>query len=80
MVMEISLMPLAHVNPTIAATTHRPRRAQLAGVALSAGVAAYAAGFQAGLIIAAVLAAAGATTLATMLPAASTQSMKAPRL
>ena len=56
------------------------RVAQLAGVALSAGVAAYAAGFQAGLITAAVLAAAGAATLATMLPAASTQSMKAPRL
>jgi EmrB/QacA subfamily drug resistance transporter len=56
------------------------RVAQLAGVALSAGVAEYAAGFQAGLITAAVLAAAGAATLATMLPAASAQSMKAPRL
>ena len=56
------------------------RVAQLAGVALSAGVAAYAAGFQAGLITAAVFAAAGAATLATMLPAASAQSMKAPRL
>lgn len=56
------------------------RVAQLAGVALSAGVAEYAAGFQAGLITAAVLAAAGAATLATMLPAASAQSMKLPRL
>lgn len=56
------------------------RVAQLAGVALSAGVAEYAAGFQAGLITAAVLAAAGAATLATMLPAASAQSVKLPRL
>jgi hypothetical protein len=44
------------------------RIAQLAGVALSAGVASYASGFQIGLIAAAVLNAAGAVTIAVMLP------------
>jgi len=44
------------------------RVAQLAGVALSAGVASYASGFQIGLIAAAVLSAAGAVTIAIMLP------------
>jgi len=44
------------------------RVAQLSGVALSAGVASYAAGYQIGLIAAAVLAAAGAVTMAAMLP------------
>ncbi|HYC17117.1 MAG TPA: MFS transporter [Pseudolabrys sp.] len=44
------------------------RIAQLAGVALSAGVASYAAGYQAGLIVAAALAAAGAVSVAAMMP------------
>ena len=44
------------------------RIAQLAGVALSAGVASYASGFHIGLIAAAVLSAAGAVTIAVMLP------------
>jgi EmrB/QacA subfamily drug resistance transporter len=45
------------------------RVAQLAGVALSAGVASFAFGYRAGLIIAAICAAAGAATMAAMLPA-----------
>ena len=40
------------------------RVAQLAGVALSAGVASYASGYQAGLIVAAAFAAAGAVSIA----------------
>jgi EmrB/QacA subfamily drug resistance transporter len=44
------------------------RVAQLAGVALSAGVASYAVGYQAGLIVAAILSAAGAVSVAVMLP------------
>jgi EmrB/QacA subfamily drug resistance transporter len=44
------------------------RVAQLAGIALSAGVASYAAGYQLGLIIAAVLTAAGALSIAVLLP------------
>jgi EmrB/QacA subfamily drug resistance transporter len=44
------------------------RVAQLAGIALSAGVASFSAGYQIGLIIAAILAAAGAVTIAAMLP------------
>ena len=47
------------------------RVAQLAGVALSAGIASYASGYEAGLIAAAVLVAAGATTIAIMLPPAA---------
>jgi predicted MFS family arabinose efflux permease len=47
------------------------RVAQLAGVALSAGVASYAAGYQAGLIVAAAFAAAGAVSIAALLPPAS---------
>lgn len=45
------------------------RVAQLAGIALSAGVASYASGYHLGLIAAAVLSAAGAVTIAVMLPA-----------
>ncbi len=44
------------------------RVAQLAGVALSAGVASYSSGYRAGLIAAAVLTAAGAATIAALLP------------
>jgi EmrB/QacA subfamily drug resistance transporter len=44
------------------------RVAQLAGVAVSADIAAYAFGYRVGLIAAAVLAAAGAMAIATMLP------------
>jgi EmrB/QacA subfamily drug resistance transporter len=44
------------------------RVAQLAGVAVSADVAAYASGYKIGLIAAAVLAAAGALAIAAMLP------------
>jgi EmrB/QacA subfamily drug resistance transporter len=47
------------------------RVAQLAGVALSAGVASYAAGYQIGLTAAAALAVAGAATIAAMLPPAA---------
>jgi EmrB/QacA subfamily drug resistance transporter len=45
------------------------RVAQLAGIALSAGVASFAFGYRAGLIIAAICAAAGAITMASTLPA-----------
>ena len=45
------------------------RIAQLAGIALSAGVASYAAGYQIAFIAAAALSAAAAATIATMLPA-----------
>ena len=44
------------------------RVAQLAGIALSAGVASYASGYQAGLITAAILALGGAVTIAAMVP------------
>jgi EmrB/QacA subfamily drug resistance transporter len=44
------------------------RVAQLAGVALSAGVASYASGYTVGLVAAAGFAAAGATSIAVMLP------------
>jgi EmrB/QacA subfamily drug resistance transporter len=44
------------------------RVAQLAGIALSAGVASYASGYGAGLIIAAILSAAGALSITIMLP------------
>ena len=47
------------------------RVAQLTGVALSAGVASYAAGYQIGLTAAAGLVAAGAATIAAMLPPAA---------
>jgi predicted MFS family arabinose efflux permease len=47
------------------------RVAQLAGVALSAGVASYASGYEAGLIAAAIFSAAGAVTIAAMLPTAA---------
>ena len=47
------------------------RVAQLAGVALSAGVASYAAGYRAGLIVAATLVAAGAVSIAALLPPAA---------
>ena len=45
------------------------RIAQLAGVALAAGVASYASGYRAGMIVAATCAAAGAAIIAVMLPA-----------
>jgi hypothetical protein len=45
------------------------RVAQLAGIALSAGVASFAFGYRSGLIIAAICAAAGAATMASTLPA-----------
>jgi EmrB/QacA subfamily drug resistance transporter len=54
------------------------RVAQLAGVALSAGVASYASGFVAGLIAAAVLAAAGGVTIAVMLPPSAHQHRGSP--
>jgi EmrB/QacA subfamily drug resistance transporter len=44
------------------------RVAQLSGIALSAGVASYAAGYRVGLVTAAALAAAGAIAMAAMLP------------
>ena len=44
------------------------RVAQLAGVALSAGVASHASGYETGLIAAAIFAAAGAVSIAVMLP------------
>jgi EmrB/QacA subfamily drug resistance transporter len=44
------------------------RVAQLAGVALSAGVASYSSGYRAGLVVSAVLAAAGAAVIAAFLP------------
>ena len=47
------------------------RVAQLAGIALSAGVASYASGYAAGLIIAAILMTAGALGIALMLPPAT---------
>jgi EmrB/QacA subfamily drug resistance transporter len=47
------------------------RIAQLAGIALSAGVASYAGGYQAGLFVAAALMAAGAVSIAAMLPPAA---------
>ncbi|MGH6663964.1 MAG: MFS transporter, partial [Pseudolabrys sp.] len=46
------------------------RIAQLAGVALAAGVASHASGYRAGMIAAAVLAAAGAATMAVTVPPA----------
>jgi len=46
------------------------RVAQLAGIALSAGVASYASGYAAGLIMAAILMSAGALGIALMLPPA----------
>ncbi len=54
------------------------RVAQLAGVALSAGVASYTSGFVAGLIAAAVLAAAGGATIAVMLPPSAHQHRGSP--
>jgi MFS family permease len=47
------------------------RVAQLAGIALSAGVASYASGYAVGLIIAAILMTAGALGIAVMLPPAT---------
>jgi predicted MFS family arabinose efflux permease len=44
------------------------RVAQLAGVALSAGVASYSSGYRAGLVVSAVFAAAGAAVIAAFLP------------
>jgi EmrB/QacA subfamily drug resistance transporter len=46
------------------------RVAQLAGIALSAGVASYASGYHMGLVAAAALSVAGAVTIAVMLPVA----------
>jgi predicted MFS family arabinose efflux permease len=46
------------------------RVAQLAGIALSAGVASYASGYTVGLIVAAAFTAAGALSVAVMLPSA----------
>ncbi|HEX3161178.1 MAG TPA: arabinose ABC transporter permease, partial [Pseudolabrys sp.] len=47
------------------------RVAQLAGVALSAGVASYSSGYRAGLVAAAVFAAAGAAIIAAFMPPAT---------
>jgi len=47
------------------------RVAQLAGVALSAGVASYSSGYRTGLVVSAVLAAAGAAVIAAFLPLAA---------
>jgi EmrB/QacA subfamily drug resistance transporter len=44
------------------------RIAQLAGIALAAGLASFSSGYRAGLVVAAALAAAGALTIAAMLP------------
>ena len=52
------------------------RVAQLAGVALSAGVASYAAGYQIGLMTAAIFAGLGAASIAAMMPPASQKSRK----
>lgn len=54
------------------------RVAQLAGVALSAGVASYTSGFVAGLTAAAVHAAAGGATIAVMLPPSAHQHRGSP--
>ncbi len=49
------------------------RVAQLAGVALSAGVASYSSGYRAGLVAAAVFAAAGAAIIAALVPSVAPQ-------
>jgi predicted MFS family arabinose efflux permease len=54
------------------------RVSQLAGVALSAGIASYSSGYRIGLMIAAIFAAAGAFTAATMLPAAAGKPRRVP--
>jgi EmrB/QacA subfamily drug resistance transporter len=53
------------------------RIAQLAGVALAAGLASYASGYRAGLIAAVILAAAGAGVMATTLPRGVVKSGRA---
>jgi EmrB/QacA subfamily drug resistance transporter len=54
------------------------RVAQLAGVALSAGVASYSSGYRAGLAAAAVLAAGGAATIAALLPPSAQKHRRQP--
>lgn len=54
------------------------RVAQLAGIALSAGIASYASGYSIGLVAAAVLTAAGALTIALMLPPIARASKRVP--
>jgi EmrB/QacA subfamily drug resistance transporter len=54
------------------------RVAQLAGVALSAGVASYSSGYRAGLIAAAVLAAVGAAIIAVLMPPAGQKHRRQP--
>ena len=53
------------------------RVAQLSGVALSAGVASYAAGYQIGLVTAAIFAGMGAMAMAAMLPPAVRKALNA---
>jgi len=55
------------------------RVAQLSGIALSAGIASYAAGYQTGLIVAAILAAAGAAAASAILPPPKKHSAEAVR-
>lgn len=54
------------------------RVAQLAGVALSAGVASYSSGYRAGLIAAAVLAAVGAAIIAALMPPVAQKRRRLP--
>jgi EmrB/QacA subfamily drug resistance transporter len=54
------------------------RVAQLAGVALSAGVASYSSGYRAGLVAAAVFAAAGAAIIAAFMPPATAEHRRQP--
>jgi EmrB/QacA subfamily drug resistance transporter len=55
------------------------RVAQLSGIALSAGIASYAAGYQTGLIVAAILAAAAAAAASAILPPPKKHSAEAVR-
>jgi predicted MFS family arabinose efflux permease len=50
------------------------RIAQLAGIALAAGLASYASGYRTGMIVAAVLAACGAAVMAATLPRGARKS------
>jgi len=52
------------------------RIAQLAGIALAAGLASFSSGYRAGLVAAAALAAAGALTIAAMLPKSADRRRK----
>ena len=54
------------------------RVAQLAGVALSAGVASYSSGYRAGLVAAAIFAAAGAAIIAAFVPPAAPEHRRQP--